>query len=250
MHSAPPIRETDDYAGMTRRATVIARRDGLAMETPTDQRADRTIPHVENDSDAAPPDETRSRGWLRRLPGRLVAVISTIAVAAIVALAIFLTVVPAVAGAHTLTVLSGSMVPRLPVGSVVVDRPVDPGSLKVGDIVTYQMADPANGADVLITHRVVAKDNGAHGLVFTTKGDANPSADQAPVRGSQIRGELWYDVPYIGTVRSFLLTPSGLLMIGSAIVLLAAIWFLTRKGRPDTDSDADASTGRGEVSEP
>lgn len=214
------------------------------METPTDQRVDTsnldtTNLHVDNDLGATPPP-ARSHGRVRRLVGRLVAVISSIAVAAIVALAIALTLVPAVVGAHTLTVLSGSMVPRLPVGSVVVDRPVEPASLEVGDIVTYQLSDPSSGEDVLITHRVVAKHSGAHGLVFTTKGDANHSDDQAPVRASQIRGELWYDVPYVGTVRSFLLTPTGWLMIGSAIVLLAAIWFLTRTRRPDAEAASDA----------
>jgi signal peptidase len=150
-------------------------------------------------------------------------------VAAIVALAVGLTLVPAVAGAHTLTVLSGSMVPRLPVGSVLVDKPVQTSSLHVGDIVTYgtKSDDPAF-PNALVTHRVVAKKAGARGPVFTTKGDANNVADREPVQASQIRGKLWYDVPYVGTARNFLTTRAGLTMIGAAVVLVAAIWFLVR----------------------
>lgn len=210
------------------------------MEAATDRGIDAT---VENCADIVPPDEPRSPNRIRRVFGRLITITSTLAVAAIVAIAISLTVVPALAGAHTLTVLSGSMVPRLPVGSVVVDRPVDVETLQVGDIVTYETADSSPDPGVLVTHRIIAKDNkGAHSPVFTTKGDANQTADQLPVHASQIRGELWYDVPYIGTVRSFLLAPSGLLMIGSAALLIVAIWFLSRLVRPSrTAGDREKS---------
>ncbi|GAB3560722.1 signal peptidase I [Spelaeicoccus albus] len=201
------------------------------MGTSTNESVDSAESEVESCTKASPPTEPRAQSGLRRALGRIIALVSTIAVAAILALAVFLTLVPAVSGGHTLTVLSGSMVPRLPVGSVVVDRPVAPGSLDVGDIVTYQKTDQSTHAQVLITHRIVAKHNGKHGLVFTTKGDANRTADPEPVRASQIRGELWYDVPYIGIVRGFLLAPAGLLMIGSAVLLIAAIWFLARVSR-------------------
>jgi signal peptidase len=163
-------------------------------------------------------------GWLL---GGLVSLI----VAGIVALAVVLTVVPAVAGGHTLTVLSGSMVPRLPVGSVVVDKPVKANSLAVGDIVTYRTASSTK-PNILVTHRITAIKHKKGGPVFTTKGDANNVADAKPVHASQIRGKLWYDVPYIGTARNFLGSRAGLLMIGSAVVLVAAIWFLVRLNRP------------------
>lgn len=167
-----------------------------------------------------------------RILGRVATVISTLAVMVIVALAVGLTAVPAIAGGHTLTVLSGSMVPRLPVGSVVVDKPVNPDSLQVGDIVTYSLGRN------LITHRVVAIKHGADGPVFTTKGDANRTADSEPVHASQIRGELWYDVPYIGIVRSFLITKAGMMVIGGAVLLVAAVWFLVRLYR-HSESAAD-----------
>jgi signal peptidase len=186
---------------------------------------------------AGEPETARPRrGWPRRIAGWLLGVVSSLVVAAILALAIGLTLVPAVAGGHTLTVLSGSMVPRLPVGSVVVDKPIEASSLKVGDIVTY-----ASG-DNLITHRVVAKKAGAHGPVFTTKGDANNTADQKPVQASQIRGKLWYDVPYIGTARNFLATKAGLTMIGGAIVLIAAVWFLVHLFRPSGEAGKDGES--------
>jgi signal peptidase len=185
----------------------------------------------------------RRRGWPRRVFGWLVGTFASLVVAAIIALAVGLTLVPAVAGGHTLTVLSGSMVPRLPVGSVVVDKPVQASSLRVGDIVTYRTKsdDPAF-PNALVTHRIVAKKPGAHGPVFTTKGDANNTADRDPVQASQIRGKLWYDVPYIGTARNFLTTKAGLTMTGGAIVLIAAVWFLVHLCRPSKPVEKDGES--------
>src|SRR3989440_5959602 len=75
---------------------------------------------------------------------------------------------------RVLTVLTGSMAPGMPVGSVAVVRPVDPASIKVGDVITYQapLADHR-----VVTHRVVAVlESGPH-PVLRTKGDANISPD-------------------------------------------------------------------------
>ncbi|HEY9293229.1 MAG TPA: signal peptidase I [Microlunatus sp.] len=192
----------------------------------------------ENMSDPASgphPATTRPAHTAGRILIRLGAVVSTIAALAIVALAVGLTVIPAVKGGQTLTVLSGSMVPRLPVGSVVVNKPADPATLHVGDIITYAIGDN------LVTHRIVKINQRAGGRVFITKGDANDSVDSRPVRASQIRGQLWYAVPYIGTVRNFVLTKAGLVACGGAVLLIAAIWFLVRINRPHS-SAGDSGT--------
>ncbi|HEX3779595.1 MAG TPA: signal peptidase I [Pseudonocardiaceae bacterium] len=163
--------------------------------------------------------------------------------AAIVALALGLTVVPAVAGGHTLTVLSGSMVPTLPVGSVVVDRPVPASSLRVGDIVTYATTDPVSAAPILITHRVIAIRAGVGGPTFITKGDANNVADQRPVTAAQIRGRLWYDVPYVGLVRNALLSRGVGLIAAAVLLLLIGGWVIRRALRPTSrTTEADATS--------
>ncbi|QDP97954.1 signal peptidase I [Microlunatus elymi] len=165
-------------------------------------------------------------GKPRRFLGRLGAVVLTLVVVAVVALAVALTVLPALVGGQTLTVLSGSMQPRLPVGSVVVNKPADVATLQRGDIVTYAIGD------TLITHRIVAIKQSSDGPVFTTRGDANNADDTAPVHAAQLRGRLWYDVPYIGTVRNFVLSKAGIMVGGGAVVLCAGIWFLVRLNRP------------------
>ncbi|WP_166979077.1 signal peptidase I [Paramicrobacterium fandaimingii] len=114
-------------------------------------------------------------------------------------LGILVIAVPKLVGGVPLTVLSGSMEPTLPVGSLVVVRPVAPDDVRVGDIVTYL---PNPDDPTAITHRVTAiNHNGDGSRVFTFTGDANATAD-APVREQQVRAEVWYAIPGLGYVNS------------------------------------------------
>lgn len=110
--------------------------------------------------------------------------------------AVLLIVVPRATGSVPLTVLTASMEPRLPPGTLVVIRPVVPRDVRVGEVVTYQIE---SGRPEVITHRVVAITTASDGARrFTFRGDANGAADAAPVRSEQIRGRLWYSVPFVG----------------------------------------------------
>lgn len=111
---------------------------------------------------------------------------------------LLLVAVPRVTHGAALTVLTGSMRPALPVNSVVIERPVDPADLQVGDIVTYQQQP---GRAVYITHRVAGIDRSTSPATFTLKGDANRIADAMPVPATAIRGKVWLDVPYAGWLR-------------------------------------------------
>lgn len=104
--------------------------------------------------------------------------------------------VPRLAGATPYTVLTGSMRPHYPPGTLVVVRPVAPQDLRIGDVVSYQRR---SGDPTVVTHRVTAVSTDLRGQVtYTTQGDANGTADRQPVRAVQIRGRLWYAVPYLG----------------------------------------------------
>jgi signal peptidase len=148
--------------------------------------------------------------WMLRL--LLVAIIGLAAAAVAI-----LIVIPRATHGVALTVLTGSMTPEIPVGSVVIDRPVDPGTLKVGDIATYQ-AEP--GVETYITHRVVAIHTDTDPVTFTFKGDANRGADIDPIPATAIRGQVWFHVPYLGTIRD------GLQSHGTRGLTLAAVLVL------------------------
>lgn len=155
--------------------------------------------------------QTRSRGldlrhaarWSIRL---LVLVFGLLAAGAVVVLV----AIPRATQGQAMTVLSGSMTPGIPVGSVVVVRPVDPARLQVGDVATYQAAP---GKPIYVTHRIIGITQRGAERTFTFKGDANRGPDLDPVVAAQIRGRLWFHVPYLGAIRDDLQSGSGKLAV-------------------------------------
>ncbi|MHB8510552.1 MAG: signal peptidase I [Actinomycetota bacterium] len=75
---------------------------------------------------------------------------------------------------RTLTVLTGSMRPGIPAGSIVIATPISPYSIKLGDIIIYQA--PVQDRHVVM-HRVVQARQIKGSVVIHTKGDANASPD-------------------------------------------------------------------------
>lgn len=109
-------------------------------------------------------------------------------------------VVPAVTGSTPMTVLTRSMTPTYPPGTLVIVRPVDAKDIRIGMPITYQLE---SGKDIFVTHRVIAISHSSNGkTTFTTKGDANGAADEKPVMPVQVRGEVWYSIPYLGWVNT------------------------------------------------
>lgn len=114
-------------------------------------------------------------------------------------LATVVIIVPKLSGGIPLTILSGSMEPTLPVGSLAVVTPIEPDDVQVDDIITYL---PNPDDPTAITHRVTAIDHHADGTrTFTTQGDANDAPD-APVQEQQVRAVVWYAVPLLGYVNT------------------------------------------------
>ncbi|WIE64111.1 signal peptidase I [Curtobacterium sp. MCLR17_036] len=133
-------------------------------------------------------------------------------------LAAVLVVVPKATGSVPLTVLTESMEPTLPAGTLLVVRPTPPDDIAAGDVVTYQAV---SGEQVLVSHRVVAVARSSDGAsTFTTKGDANAEAD-APVSSAQVRGVVWYSVPAVGYVNQAVNGARGWLVPTVAVALIA-----------------------------
>jgi len=123
------------------------------------------------------------------------------------------------------TVFSGSMEPKLKVGSVVVTRPVKAEEIKVGDIITFY--SPLK--ERLTSHRVVAVEQGSS-FDFRTKGDASEDADPFLVPDQNVVGKVCFAIPWLGYVTQFVKTPVGLLLIicipGLVIIVteIRSIW--------------------------
>jgi signal peptidase len=119
-----------------------------------------------------------------------------------------------------LVVVSGSMEPTIPVGSLIAGRTVPAADVEVGDVVTVPRRA---GTTDLVTHRVVevrASDaaRGARELVL--RGDANATDDPAPYTVTEVRRHV-ATVPGGGCVVRVLQSTRGMVVLGG--VLLAAV---------------------------
>ena len=108
-------------------------------------------------------------------------------------------VIPAVTGSTPMTILTGSMQPTYPPGTLIIVKPIDTADIRIGDPITYQIE---SGKPDVVTHRVIAIATTDGETTFTTKGDNNSAADAKPVQPLQVRGTVWYAVPYIGYVNT------------------------------------------------
>jgi signal peptidase len=122
--------------------------------------------------------------------------------------------VASINGYRILTVLSGSMEPKIHTGDSVIIRPLLAGEEpREGDVITFR-ANTAQGAkEMLITHRVagVISVNGKS-AAYVTKGDANQVPDETPVAREAIVGLYRWRIPYFGYLSNFLRTPVGVVV--------------------------------------
>jgi signal peptidase I len=113
-------------------------------------------------------------------------------------------------------VISGSMIPTLEVGEIIVIVPVHTPS--VGDIVVYTQPIAGHCTGLTIVHRIVAIS--PQGVI--TQGDnrlTNPSPDAwSPTPFDCIKGKVILGIPYLGYI-SFYLRPPYNYVIVAAVVL-------------------------------
>lgn len=177
---------------------------------------------------------------LRRFLSVVTQVVSW-AVAIALGAAILATVlIPRLIDAEPYTVMSGSMEPTLPTGSVVVSQSVSTDAVRFDDIITFQME---SGRPQTVTHRVVAVDVVEGETRLRTQGDANNAIDPEPIRPEQVRGKVIYHIPYVGylgriippTMREPLVTIVGVgLLIYAAILIVRIILDRPRKETPES----------------
>ena len=108
---------------------------------------------------------------------------------AVLALCLALTL-PRFLGYGIYNVVSGSMEPEIPVGSVVYVEGVRAEDVTGGDVIAFQSGDS------VIIHRVV--ENQVVEGKFTTKGDANAENDMNPVGYNELIGRVCLHYPVVG----------------------------------------------------
>ena len=170
--------------------------------------------------------------------------------ALVLGLAVVTIALPRLAGAVPLTVLSPSMEPALPIGTMLVVRPLSEAEMhtvRIGDVISYQ---PNPLDPTLVTHRVIGITSVQDGsFIFATQGDANAQPD-APVRSLQVRAKLWYSIPGLGWVNNLVnaqgnrawIIPSaaGALFAYTGYTVISTI-VKNVKEKDETADDADAA---------
>ena len=181
------------------------------------------------DAEVLEDGEPKRKKHKRRLTpfGRFLEILGTVIMLAALLACLALTV-PRFAGIQSYVVVSGSMEPSIPVGSLVYAKPVEPATLQTGDVIVFYSTNAASSSDGTaypITHRVV--ENHTQDSEIITKGDANESADIYPAAYVNIVGKVFAHIPKLGFLASPLATLQG--KIAMVMVILAG-FLLTEAG--------------------
>lgn len=135
--------------------------------------------------------------------------------------------VPRLFGYHIYSVVSGSMEPSIPTGSLVYIGEAELKDVSEGEVIAfYGTRDMAS----IITHRVV--ENRVLTGEFITKGDANQTADMNPVPYENVIGRVVYSVPAAGAMAEMFTSREGKILAGAVIVgaiLLQMLAFLAER---------------------
>ena len=196
-----------------------------------------------------PVKDKRSAAGLAGTARRIVGRIAPWLVRGLVGLAVLtfalLAVGPHVLGYRTMTMLTGSMAPKINPGDVTIVTPIAVSDVTEGMVITYHRPIEDHS---LVTHRVISVEKAPDGTVtIQTKGDANAAADPwtATLAGDtayQVRGV----VPMLGHVIEALRAPvvTQALLYGAPTLLVG--WLLLTIWRParadevtDEDQEAD-----------
>lgn len=129
---------------------------------------------------------------------------------------VLLMFVPNFIGFKTFSVISGSMEPNIPVGSLVYTKNVDFEDIEVGDVISYQLSE-----DTMVTHRVNSINQNEKSLIM--KGDANEKVDIGEVQESQIVGKVALTIPFLGYIAIYSRTPLAIVAICIVIAILIIV---------------------------
>ena len=149
----------------------------------------------------------------KKKPGLLIYVpafcslIGTLMLLVVIAAALPLTV-PNFMGYDVYNVVSGSMEPTIPIGSIIYVKDTDPADIKSGDIIAFKSGDS------VIMHRV--KENKVVEGTFVTKGDANEAEDMNNVPYDVLIGIVVRHIPILGQL---------MILFGSTLGRLCMICF-------------------------
>lgn len=136
---------------------------------------------------------------------------------------------------QTLTMLTGSMRPQFPPGSVVVVTREPVEQVRPGDVLTFNAPTPDRR---VVTHRVVRIDRSGDKPVVVTKGDANPGNDPwEAVLNDPYVWQARFAIPLLGDGIRLLRQPAAQLIATRLLPGALLLWLLVSIWRPAAGDD-------------
>jgi signal peptidase len=165
----------------------------------------------------------------KSVPARIGSAVATLLLVTGILALLFMTVAPRVFHYRTATMLTGSMVPTINPGDVILDTAEPARDIAVGQIISYHIPVEDHRVE---SHRVVWVGHTKAGEIeFRTKGDANTAPD--PWTAVVHTPDVWRVravLPVVGSVIRTLRAPAEhmllavLLPVGLVVMMLWTIW--------------------------
>lgn len=160
-----------------------------------------------------------------------IAIRITCFVLVVISVFIFLTVkTDVIPGIKSFTVLTGSMEPTIPVGSIVFMQKAS--NYQVNDVITFKRGDK------MITHRIMQVTRNQDGTFYKTQGDANNAADSDLVNSKDVAGKGIFQIVYLGRLLFWVRTLPGfvVLVIAPTLIFVAMeLWAIKNEIVKETE---------------
>jgi signal peptidase I len=148
--------------------------------------------------------------------------VATILLCLLCSITVLLTVTLAKRGVKVLSIVSSSMSPSCPLGSLVLSVRQPAAAYQVGDVVTFRA--PTKRGQV-VTHRILGFAHAGRLTTVRTKGDANPNGDPWQVPVAALWGKSLICIPALGVGGLLLSTYAGFLCVALVSTALL-VWML------------------------
>lgn len=138
------------------------------------------------------------------------------------------------------TVLSPSMEPKYPTGSLIYLVKVDPDELQVKDVITFRL-----GGGTTATHRIielVADEQDPTYIRFRTKGDNNDTPDGSLVEKDAVVGKAVLCIPYLGYLAQYMQKPPGsytVIAVGLAMIAYMIVVDMVTEQKKDNNKSKE-----------
>lgn len=99
---------------------------------------------------------------------------------------------PSIFGKKAFVIVSGSMIPEIQIGDVVLINSTD--DVKINDVIAFRRDSS------VIVHRIIKEMNVKGTVMYQTKGDNNNVADSELVSKSDIEGIMFGKIPFVGRI--------------------------------------------------